>query len=204
MKHWKFRNEGEDSGNETKIISIEKSSNDNSPLGNKLYFYCDIDKNTTLSLIRQIDEMSKQLKVVQYTFSLPSPPHIELHICSDGGEVFPAVAAVERIINSDIPIHTYCEGIVASAATLISCAGHKRFITKSSCMLIHQVSGGMWGNYAEFKDEIHNLELVMNLIKRVYIKKTSLTSEKLDEMLIHDLYMNASECIKHGLVDVIV
>jgi ATP-dependent protease ClpP protease subunit len=200
---WNYKNNG-DECDETRIISIEKSSNDAAAIGNKLYFYSDVSKDTMLSLIKQIDEMSKQLKIVQYTFNLPTPPPIELHICSDGGDVFSSIAAVDRIMNSQIPIHTYCEGIVASAATLISCSGHKRFITKSSCMLIHQVSGGLWGNYAEFKEEIKNLELIMSLIKGIYVKKTQLDSTKLDEILGHDLYMNAEECLVAGLVDEIV
>lgn len=205
-KHWKFFNDSEDGGGDdsTKIISIEKNLVDNSPLGNKLYFYSEVTTESTLSLLRQIDELSKQLKIVQYTFNLPTPPVLEIHICSDGGEVFPAISIVDRIMNSDIPIHTYCEGLVASAATLISCAGHKRFITKSSCMLIHQVSGGLWGNYAEFKDEIQNLKLTMDLIKGVYLKKTTIDPTTLDEVLSHDLCMDANACLKHGLVDVII
>lgn len=207
IKNWKYKvnnNDEDEDDDETKIISIEKTSNDSFPQSNKIYFYTDISKDTVLSLIRHIDEVSKQLKLIQYTFNLPFSPPIELHICSDGGDVFPSIAVVDKIINSDIPVHTYCEGIVGSAATLISCSGHKRFITKGSCMIIHQVTSGLWGNYAEFKDKMRNLDLIMNLIKNVYLKKTKFDPNKLDEILNHDLYMNAEECLKNGLIDVIL
>lgn len=203
MRIWKHRADGDDL-DETKIFTMEKNTNDTAPSGNKIYFFTDISKETILNLSKQIDDVSKQMKIAQYTYGFAAPPPIELHICSDGGDVFPSVGLVDKIINSEVPIWTYSEGIVASAATLISCAGHKRFITQRSCMLIHQVSSGLWGNYQEFKDEIQNLDLIMSLIKGVYIKKTKLDSKTLDELLSHDLIWSADECLKHGLVDVIL
>jgi ATP-dependent protease ClpP protease subunit len=135
---------------------------------------------------------------------LPQPPRIEVHICSEGGDIFAAIASVDKIINNPVPVDTYCEGIVASSATLISSIGHKRFITKSSCMLVHQVSSGLWGNYMQFKDEIKNLELLMELIKSVYLKKTKFDCTELEELLSHDLCLDAEKCLKYGLVDCIL
>lgn len=206
MKNWKrIRNDEEVQGEEPKFI-IEKTISDSSSnqVGNKIYFYSDVSRDTILALNKQIDELTKQLKTVQYTYALSKPPPIEIHICSDGGDVFSAMAAVDKISNNDVPVHTYCEGMVASAATLLSTSGKKRFISPSSCMLVHQVSSGLWGNYMEFKDEIKNLELIMNLIKSVYLKSTKFDNKKLDDLLSHDLYLSANECLKHGLVDEVI
>jgi len=205
--NWKFKNTDghpDDDENSPKIITLEKSTSDSSPQGNKIYFYCDVNNESILNLNRQIDELTKQMKMVQFNFNLPHPPRIEIHICSDGGDIFSSMSAVDKIIDNSIPVDTYCEGIVSSAATLLSSVGHKRYITKSSCMLVHQVSSGLWGNYMEFKDEIKNLELLTNLIKKVYFKKTKFKSEELDEILIHDLFMNSEECLRYGLVDCIL
>ena len=144
------------------------------------------------------------MKIVQLTYNMPNPPCIEIHICSDGGDIFAGMAAVDKIINNSIPVDTYCEGIVASAATFLSVVGHKRYITKSSCMLIHQVSSGLWGNYKEFKDEIKNLDLLMGLIKGVYVKTTKFDDKALDDLLSHDLCLSAEQCLQHGLVDKII
>jgi ATP-dependent Clp endopeptidase proteolytic subunit ClpP len=206
MKNWKrIRNDDEIQNEDPKFI-IEKTISDssNNQVGNKIYFYSDVSRDTILNLNKQIDELTKQLKTVQYTYDLPKPPPIEIHICSDGGDVFSAMAAVDKIANNDVPVHTYCEGMVASAATLLSTSGKKRFISPSSCMLVHQVSSGLWGNYMEFKDEIKNLELIMNLIKSVYLKSTKFDNKKLDDLLSHDLYLSANECLKHGLVDEVI
>jgi ATP-dependent Clp endopeptidase proteolytic subunit ClpP len=207
MRNWKTRNDnpaGDDEDDIPKIISIEKNTSDVGPQGNKIYFYSDVTRDTVLNLNRQIDELTKQMKSVQFNFSLPEPPRIEIHICSDGGDIFAAMSSVDKIADNAVPVDTYCEGMVASAATLLSAIGCKRYITKSSCMLVHQVSSGLWGNYAEFKDEIQNLELIMKLIKGVYHRKTKFNPTELETLLSHDLYLSAEECLKHGLVDKIL
>ena len=206
-KIWKTRNDGEsqDTGNEEpKIFTIEKLNAEVAPQGNRIYFYTDITKDSILTLNRQIDELTKQLKVIQFTYKLPEPPHIEIHMCSEGGEIFSAMATIDKIIDNPVPVDTYVEGIVASAATLLTCVGNRRFITKSSCMLLHQISSGLWGSYMEFKDEIKNLELLMSLLKSVYMKKTKFNNNQLEEILNHDLCLNAEKCLDYGLVDFIL
>ena len=205
MKNWKTNTDSEgDEENEPKVVLIDKSSSEVNPQGNKIYFYNDVSRDSILNLNRQIDELSKQMRIIQFTYNLPEPPHIEIHMCSDGGEIFAAMSSVDKIINNPVPVDTHCEGIVASAATLLSSVGRRRYITKSSCMLVHQVSSGLWGNYTQFKDEIKNLELIMNLIKGVYLKRTTFNSTELEDLLSHDLYLNAEKCLVYGLVDEIL
>ena len=191
----------EDTDESIKTISIEKLSQNNDPVGNKIYFYQDVTRDSILALNRQIDDISRQLKNIQFMYNLAEPPPIEIHICSDGGEIYAAMASVDKIMDNPIPIYTYCEGIVASAATLLSVSGKRRFITKSSSMLIHQVSSGLWGNYMEFKDEIKNLDLIMHQIKGVYLKKTKIPEKELEDVLSHDLCLSAERCLELGLVD---
>ena len=206
MRNWKFYNgtvENEE-GDEPKIISIEKIQSDNSPQDNKIYFYTDVSKDNILNLNKQIDELTKKMKMIQFTYDLSEPPPIEIHICSDGGEIFAANAAVDKIMSNSIPIYTFIEGVVTSAASLLSVCGHKRFMTKNSVILIHSVSSQLWGNYIAFKEEVQNLDLIMNILKNIYLKKTNFKSKELDELLKHDLYMDSTKCLKRRLVDYIL
>lgn len=206
--HWKLprrsQNEVSEGADEIRIVTPIGKDNSGEPQGNKIYFYTEVTKDSVLNLNRQIDELSKQMKMVQFSYKLKEPLPIEVHISSDGGEIFPALSAVDKILENDVPVHTYCEGVVASAATLISVVGKKRFMSKNSCMLIHQVSGGLWGSYMEFKDELQNLELIMSIIRRVYLDRTRFDEKVLAELLKHDLYLSAEDCLKNGLIDKIV
>ena len=76
---------------------------------------------------------------------------------------------------------TYVDGFAASAATFLSVVGNKRFMSRHSYMLIHQLSTNFWGKYSEFEDEKQNLDLMMETIKRVYEKYTKVPMRKIDE-----------------------
>lgn len=203
-RNWKFQTRMEsDADDSSKIITLERPS-DATPQGNSIYFYGDVTKESVLNLTRQIDELTKQLKMIQFAFNLSEPPHIEIHICSDGGDMLAGLAAVDKIINNPIPIDTYCEGMVASAATLISSVGNRRYIGKNSFIMIHQLSSDFWGNYSQCKDEMQNLELLMNIAKKIYLKHTKFEPSKLDEILTHDLLLDAEKCVVFGVVDEIL
>ena len=71
-------------------------------------------------------------------------------------------------------------------------------------MLIHQLSSAIWGKYSEVQDEMKNMDMMMDIVKDIYGKYTKVPMEKIDELLKHDIYWKAEECLKYGLVDEIL
>jgi ATP-dependent Clp endopeptidase proteolytic subunit ClpP len=131
------------------------------------------------------------------------PKPIVLHITTHGGLVHAAFSVVDTIRSLRVPVHTVVSGYVASAGTLISLAGKRRFITPNSFMMIHESRSGFWGRYSDVRVEHENLTKLMEHITRYYVDKTRITLERLAEMLRTDTDLNATECMEHGLVDVI-
>lgn len=197
------RNKSDISSEDTKIVSLGKSDSENSE-DNKIFFYEEINKDSILSLSKQIDETNKLLNNLKFSYNLTEIPPVEIHICSEGGDVMPALGVIDKITSNPFPVHTYVEGIVASAASLISVSGHKRFITENSSILIHQISTDFWGNYSNFQDEMQNLNFLMSVIKNVYLKHTDFKEENLKDLLNHDLLLSANTCFELGLVDKIL
>jgi len=182
-----------------------KPSKDTITVGtNQVFFYDDITRQSIFALNRQLDVTSKSIQILKIHYNLPVLPPIQLYINSEGGEVFSAFSAVDRIKSSPVPIHSYVEGFCASAATLLSVCAHKRYIRKNGFMLIHQVRSGMWGTFAEFEDEIQNLEIIMMYIKKIYLQNTKIPESELDEILKHDTYFDAEQCLNYGLIDEII
>jgi ATP-dependent protease ClpP protease subunit len=137
---------------------------------------------------------------------LPEPESIPLKLIinSGGGEVFAALFAIDEIKRLKIKIHTYISGFCASAATLLSLAGEKRFISKHSYMLIHEVRGACWGKKSDMMDSFENVNKLSELIIDYYVENTKLTREELPTILQRDRYWDAKECVAKGLVDEIV
>ena len=132
------------------------------------------------------------------------PKPITLYITTNGGYVYQVFSAIDTIRGMTVPVHTVCKGFVASAGTLLSLAGKKRFITESSYMLIHELRAGHWGKYTHLSESLENCKQLMEHIKSFYLGKTKITSEELDEQLKKDICWNAETCLEKGLVDEII
>jgi len=153
-----------------------------------------------LDLNKELTELSGRLLS---EFGDDAPP-IKLHINSLGGYLYDAMAGIDAIHRCVIPVHTVVEGVAASAATLMSVHGAKRYITKNSFMLIHQLRNIFWGKYEDLKDEMENSEAFMKRIRNIYRTYTEVPEDQLNEILKHDLWWDAEKCLEYKLVDEIV
>ena len=169
---------------------------------NCIMFYGEVSEDNAKILNKALRSMDKDLQVVRVKYGVQVP--IKLYISSYGGSIFAGFSTVDTIKSLRTPVHTYIDGSAASAATLISVVGDKRFIHQNSFMLIHQLSSMMWGKFEEFKDEMENLEMLMARIKEIYKEHCTIPKKELDEILKHDLWLDSAKCVKWGLVDEIV
>ena len=170
---------------------------------NHIYYYSDVSNKSVYELNREIRNVTQKMLDIQRKYNVDPPP-IYLHINSYGGSIFAAMSTVDVIKYNKVPIYTVIEGCAASAATLMSVVGKKRFMRPNSHMLIHQLSTGFWGKMHEFDDEMKNLSKLMELIKKIYKEHTRVPNDDLDEILKHDLWWDASKCIDNNLVDDII
>lgn len=170
---------------------------------NRIYFYSGVETKNVLGLNKALRELGAEIRHSSAILECPSAD-IFLHINSHGGDLFAGLAAMDEIRKSQVPIISIIDGCAASAATLMSIAADKRLMNKHAYMLIHQLSSGMWGKYKEIKDEVENLDNMMKTIREVYLEYTKIPKKKLNEILDHDLWLDAETCLKYGLVDEII
>ncbi len=128
------------------------------------------------------------------------PKPIRLFLSTRGGVIHSAFTVVDTILALKVPVHTIVQGYVASAGTLISLAGKKRFITPNSYMMVHELRGSAWGRFSEVRDDMSNMTMLMNHLVRFYIKYTTMPETVIREALTHDVKWTAAECIERGLV----
>ena len=147
--------------------------------------------------------MNVKLKTMSLQYHIESPP-IHLHIQSQGGSLYHSLYIIDLIENMKTPVYTYVDGFAASAATLISVVGKKRYMTKNSLMLIHQLSGADSGKFYELQDQMSNMQILMNTINKIYLNKTKIDQETLIKLLQKDLWLDAKTCLAYGLVDEII
>lgn len=152
---------------------------------------------------RKLSDIENDDDYENFKFNINLPP-IKLYISSNGGLVYQVFSAIDTIQGLKVPVHTICKGFVASAGTLLSLAGKKRYITENSFMLIHELRSGTWGKFTHMVESVENSKQLMEHIKSYYIKRTKITAEELEEQLKKDSTWNAQTCLEKGLVDEII
>ena len=170
---------------------------------NKIYYYAGVNRESAAELNKKIGELESKSLTLGYNLDIYSPT-LKLLINSGGGSITAGISSMDTILRCKVPVHTYVDGFCASAATFISVVGKKRYMSRNSYMLIHQLSSNFWGKYSEFEDEKQNLDLMMETIKNVYKEYTKVPMKKINEILKHDLLWDARTCLKYGLIDEIV
>ena len=170
---------------------------------NKIYYYANVNRESAAELNKKIGELESKSLTLGHNLDI-DPPTLKLLINSGGGSITAGISSMDTILRCKVPVHTYVDGFCASAATFLSVVGKKRYMSRNSYMLIHQLSSSLWGKYSEIEDEKKNLDLMMETIKNVYKEYTKVPMKKLDEILKHDLLWDAKTCLKYGLVDEII
>ena len=168
---------------------------------NKIYFYADVGEKEALELNKIIRHLDLEMDFLAKRLGLPEAPPIKLYIHSPGGSFFSALSIVDTIKSCKSPVYTYIDGFAASAATLISVVGKKRYATPHSFMLIHQQRMIWEGKHADFIDEIENQKHVTDTIQKIYLDHTKMKEKELQSILKRELHMPASECLRLGLID---
>ena len=170
---------------------------------NKIYYYAGVNRDSAVELNKKIGELESKSFTLANNLDI-DPPTLKILINSGGGSITAVISSMDTILRCKVPVHTYVDGFCASAATFLSVVGEKRFMSRNSYMLIHQLSSTLWGKYSEIEDEKKNLDLMMETIKSVYKEYTKVPMRKLDEILKHDLLWDAKTCLKYGLVDEVI
>jgi ATP-dependent protease ClpP protease subunit len=170
---------------------------------NRIYFYSGVTRPKILKLNKGIFNLNVNMLAKSGPIGY-APPPIMLHINSYGGSVFAGLSAVDYIKNSKIPVHSVIDGCAASAATLMSCVAERRLMHKNACMLVHQLSGLMWGKFQEMQDDMQNSEMLMKKIKDIYKEHTRIPKREMDKILQHDIWWEAEKCLEYGLVDELI
>jgi len=169
---------------------------------NKIFFYSGVSRPKVLKLNKAIDTLNTTSAMRKASHGIDIP--IRIHINSYGGSVFAGLAAVDYIKTSKAEVHTIIDGCAASAATLMSVVADRRYMHRNACMLIHQLSGAMWGKFAAMKDDMQNSEMLMEKIKKIYREHTRIPEDVLNNILEHDLWWEAEKCLEYGLIDEII
>lgn len=164
-------------------------------IDNHVYFYAPVTAENCLELIRNLRNAAANLRAANFT-SIP----IHLHIMSDGGDTFAALAVVDQIGQIGWTIHAIAEGLCASAATLIALACDRCAMQRNAFLLLHSGDAGFQGTYHQFQDYAGVLDTMNEQIIDFYMEHTAAERGRIVEMMKRDTWLNADMALAEGIV----
>ena len=124
---------------------------------------------------------------------------INVFINSYGGEVAEALAIYSALKRHSASVHTYCDGFACSAATIIFCAGDVRTMGSIALLMIHNCMSYIgYANSEEMRKAAEDNDKINQSSINAYLTVTSLSEEKITELMDNATWMTAKEALEYG------
>lgn len=128
----------------------------------------------------------------------PSTP-VTLHINSDGGEIFDAIALYNSLKERNMNV--IIEGICASAASIVAMAGKHILMKRSSMMMIHNPITSVKGDSEALKDAASLMDKLTQSMADIYSERTGLDREQVVAIMASEAYMTPEEAVRLKFAD---
>ena len=128
---------------------------------------------------------------------------IDIRINSGGGEVYCGLAIYEALRNSPADLTIYIDGIAASMAAIIALCGKPLYMSPYARLMLHNVSGGSWGNSKELRRVAEEMEQLQGTLAKMIAGRLGKTPEEIEATYFdgEDHWLTAQECLTMGLID---
>lgn len=131
--------------------------------------------------------------------------NMNIRINSVGGDVYPGIAIFNAIRRCRSNVTIYIDGIAASIAGVIALCERRVEMSRYARIMLHNVSGGCYGNKDDLRDMIRELESLENTIGEIISHRCGKTPDEVKAEYFDgkDHWLKADEALAMGLVDAI-
>ena len=126
---------------------------------------------------------------------------VKLNSC--GGDLYTGIAIHNALKALSGNVNVVVEGIAASAASVIMCAGDTVTVYPGSLIMIHGVSVMLWDslNIQDMKQLIKGMDASEKAVAEIYDAKTGLGVDTLRNMMTKETWMTGREALNKGFAD---
>ena len=133
----------------------------------------------------------------------PKTP-IVLWINSQGGSVYSGLSIIGCMNELSSPIMTIINGIAASMAALISIQGAQRFMNRHSAWMGHDMQSGNHDYTTKAEYRFENTKKLQSKLFKILREETKLTEKDIETARHGELWLDAKECKKKGIIEEIL
>lgn len=128
---------------------------------------------------------------------------VKLNSC--GGDLYTGIAIHNALKALPGEVNVIIEGIAASAASVIACAGDTVTVYPGSLIMIHGVSIMTWDwlNIQDIEQLKNSMDASERAVAAIYNAKTGIDTETLRNMMKEETWMTGEEAVEKGFADVL-
>jgi len=124
---------------------------------------------------------------------------VNVYINSGGGQVVEAWAIHDYLKNlqaNGVTVNCFGRGLIASAATYILMASSNSTISENSSFMVHNVSGGTFGNVNEVENYAVMMRKFNDQITNYYSTVTGLSNTIIKNMMNNETWLSGKEAVE--------
>lgn len=167
--------------------------------------YSRLLKERIIFVTGPVEDHMANLVVAQLLFLEAEDPKkdIFLYINSPGGSVTAGLSIIDTMHHIKPNVATVCVGLAASMGSLILSQGEKgkRFILPNAEVMIHQPSGGAYGQASDIDITAKHILKTRERLNKMYVKATGKKLSEIEKDVDRDFFMDANEAKNYGIVD---
>ncbi len=126
---------------------------------------------------------------------------ITVFINSEGGDVFAAQAIYSMLKRHKATVHTYVDGLAASAASLIMMAGETITMPINSMAMLHSPWTFAAGNAQDLRAIADDLDKIRESMIAVYAERSGKDHDEIVAILDAETWYTAEEAVAAGFAD---
>lgn len=171
-----------------------------------IYLYDDIEGDSYSWWTGETTESETSAKHIQKVLEdNPGATQLNLYINSYGGSVKEGLGIYNQLKRHAGQKTAYVDGFACSIASVICMACDKVVMGPNSLMMIHHASMSVYGNAEELRKAANDVETIDKASCSSYLLKAGdkLNETTLNSLLDGQTWLNADDCFKYGLCDVI-
>ena len=134
---------------------------------------------------------------------LQGAEHVTVRLNSCGGDLYAGLAIYSALKNLDADVTVRIEGIAASAASVIACAGDEVIAGPGSIFMVHEGSLGLMGFYtpADLQALMEDARAGVKAMCNVYCDKTHRDRSEIEQMVAAETWLVGREIVDAGFAD---
>lgn len=128
---------------------------------------------------------------------------IAVHINSKGGDVFSGIAIYNALKSTKADVTIYVDGVAASIAAIIALCGKPLYMSRHAKLMLHAVSGGMFGNAGELRKMADVMDELQEELGNMIASRCKMSANEVVETYFDGLdhWISAQEALDMSLID---